>query len=267
MAKEIFPHNLILAKLSDGNQIHTIKQKEKINLTASYREEQNEMWEILDRHLGDRDYEEALELITSPDFHPVCDDPLTIAVWKNSDGLLHWLIDEGYSPNDPQSSISPLAWAARKGRIDMMNSLLAAGARISLERPECGSTSLHIAAEKNQLAALRLLLEQPGSSCAFLTFDYIDRTPLHCAVQAASARGVEILLKAGHPVDALVQEHDEGRIGDTPLRLAVTEGHLNIVKLLLEAGADPDRGGWMGVSARMEAEDAGKDMLEILEWY
>lgn len=57
-------------------------------------------------------------------------------------------------------------------------------------------------------------------------------------------------------------------IGETPLALAVQSEHIELVRLLLESGADPDLHGWMGLTARIQAcnrtDDVGKVMCALL---
>jgi ankyrin repeat protein len=71
-------------------------------------------------------------------------------------------------------------------------------------------------------------------------------TPLHFAAQAQAPSAIEVLVAAGAPVDAA-----DGQ-GNTPLWRAVlcSQGEGATIGLLLEAGADPDRGNGHGVSPR-----------------
>ena len=61
-------------------------------------------------------------------------------------------------------------------------------------------------------------------------------TPLHLAAQESRDGAVEVLLGAGAPIDL------QDRFGNTPLWRAVfnSHGEVKTVKLLLNAGADPD---------------------------
>jgi len=86
-------------------------------------------------------------------------------------------------------------------------------------------------AVRDQAAALRLLREHPE----LLQARYVhDETPLHyCAVKGLQD-GVRFLARAGMPLDA------PNAFGDTALVDVVTAGDLEMARLLLRLGADPN---------------------------
>jgi ankyrin repeat protein len=73
------------------------------------------------------------------------------------------------------------------------------------------------------------------------TFDDFAFTPLMHACRLNHPDIVRLFLAAGADVNL----HDESHIGDTALHEAVVGGGIEVVKLLLEAGADPQIQGWM----------------------
>lgn len=111
------------------------------------------------------------------------------------------------------------------------------------DRDRLGRAAVHYAAADGDTGGLRVLLgggadpEAAGSA---------GWTPLHFAAQARSPSAIEVLLAAGATVDAA-----DGH-GNTPLWRAVfcSQGEGATVWLLLEAGADPNRGNAHGVSPR-----------------
>jgi ankyrin repeat protein len=69
-------------------------------------------------------------------------------------------------------------------------------------------------------------------------------TPLGMAVKQGHVQAVKMLLSRGASVDA----RDEPNVGNPPLSDAVTNGDEEMVRLLLSAGPDPDIPGWMTLS-------------------
>lgn len=65
------------------------------------------------------------------------------------------------------------------------------------------------------------------------SYEY-EGTPLHVAVKEGDTELVKYLLEKGANPNA------KGAFGETPLHIAVDRGYLDIVKLLLENGADPN---------------------------
>ncbi|WP_308190578.1 ankyrin repeat domain-containing protein [Streptomyces sp. HPF1205] len=110
-------------------------------------------------------------------------------------------------------------------------------------RDRAGRTAAHCAALNGDVDCLR------GLAVSGVDLDAADSagwTPLHFAAQAQNAQAAEALLAAGAAVDV------PDRYGNTALWTAVfnfrEEGA--ILRVLLEAGADPERENAHGVSPR-----------------
>jgi ankyrin repeat protein len=86
-------------------------------------------------------------------------------------------------------------------------------------------------------------------------FDDISFTPLHHAADKAHLEIMQLLLQAGADINA----HDEARIGDTPLGHVAGNCSLAVAKALVAAGADPKIRGWMQLCALDRAKDRKKD--------
>ncbi|MEV2217362.1 ankyrin repeat domain-containing protein [Streptomyces sp. NPDC050997] len=111
------------------------------------------------------------------------------------------------------------------------------------DRDRLGRPAVHYAAADGDAEGRRGLLAGGADSEAVDTAGW---TPLQFAAQAQSPSAIEVLLAAGATVDAA-----DGR-GSTPLWRAVfcSQDERATIRLLLEAGADPDRGNAHGVSPR-----------------
>jgi ankyrin repeat protein len=183
-------------------------------------------------------------------------------------GIIRSGIPENGSQAPTQGGFTPLLYAARDGRIDMVQSLVAKGA--NLELPDAnGITPLQMAIANENIALARYLLDRganPNSKDAY------GRTPLWLAVEV---RNVEIgpsgiehtnsvdravalelirdLIKRGANVNARTTDWPPTRrhlmrlgdlswvnfIGQTPFLRAAFSGDVTVMKLLLENGADP----------------------------
>lgn len=131
---------------------------------------------------------------------------------KRARRLAELLLSKGADPNGVDANDEPLlVHYAMLVRLTPMQFLLAHGARADVRGREEGRTALHWAA----------LLEEHEPDGSF------DAEMTRRATGAARA-----LLAAGAPIDAT----DRG--GATPLCVAAVLGNLNMVKLLVEAGAD-----------------------------
>ncbi|MCX4427602.1 ankyrin repeat domain-containing protein [Streptomyces mirabilis] len=114
------------------------------------------------------------------------------------------------------------------------------------DRDRLGRTAVHYAAADGDADGLRVLL---AGGAAAEAVDDAGWTPLHFAAQAQAPSVVEVLLAAGAAVDTA------DRHGNTPLWRAVfcSQGEGATIRLLLEAGADPDRDNGHGMSPRVLA--------------
>src|SRR4051812_36698635 len=97
------------------------------------------------------------------------------------------LIAAGADPNTAVWSTGETALYAAvcAGDPAIVRVLLDGGALVAAEAAQ-DSSSLHAAAEEGNAELVRLLLEADGA-CALGRFDYVDRTPLHCAVARGDA--------------------------------------------------------------------------------
>jgi len=114
-----------------------------------------------------------------------------------------------------------------------------------------GETALHIVTQRRDVTWLAFLLAKGANPNA-----RSDKgmSPLGIAVSLDWADGVETLLSRGaRPNDP------SGATGETPLIAAVHQRSIELVRLLVSAGADPLRADNSGRNARDYAELQGKD--------
>lgn len=175
--------------------------------------------------------------------------------------VIELLLQAGASPNARSlkesyfEGTTALFWAASRKSSRLVKLLIENGATVEAERPgEDGETSLHTAAEDGSLEIVRLLLEAGGKS-ALDTFNYVSRTPLMWAAERGHFEVAQLLIAAGSNVNAI----DEPRIGDTALhhiaKKASSKSSYEMIKLLVDAGADPTIRGWMWITALDKTRD------------
>ncbi len=143
--------------------------------------------------------------------------------------LLEWgsdptyLTGEGYTPKQLaknnheiiallDSGWTPLHYAVAKGRKDRILELLQSGAT-TLERNNKGATPLHLAAQKDDVEIVELLLQDDRAPYLMKCTDMDGRTPFHLAVLSGPKLVVELLLKEDADPD-----FPDAR-GQTPLEL------------------------------------------------
>ncbi|HEY1306108.1 MAG TPA: ankyrin repeat domain-containing protein [Vicinamibacterales bacterium] len=125
-----------------------------------------------------------------------------------------------------------------------------------LMRAAGASTALIDAVRKKDVAAVRMLLKQPGAANV-ATAD--GATPLHWATDLDDLAVAQLLVRAGADVKA------KNRYGVTPMYSAAVNGNAAMIELLLKAGADPNVALPEGETPLMTASKTGKvDAMRVL---
>jgi uncharacterized protein len=141
---------------------------------------------------------------------------------------------------------TPLLWAAHRGQIEIARALVAAKASVDAAN-DYGITPLLQASRTGDSAMVDLLL-RAGANPSKAHPE--GETPLLAASRTGSVPTVRHLIARDVDVNAA-----EGFQQTTPLMWAAAEGHRDVVALLLEAGADPNRQGRVtSLSARHNAD-------------
>lgn len=195
--------------------------------------------------------------------------PLMVAAGHGQVQMVELLLTAGADVNmlDPRMGASALHKAAQSGSVDVARLLLDQGAFIDLQTPTLGRTPLMDAAWHKHLALVRYLLSR-GAKTKLLShtgdgaldtarggkLTEIERAiterdradaagiagqSLMMAVKRGDLAAVRSVLASGARVDEpgpMANTHEDGY---TPLGVAARDGHAEIVRELLRAGADP----------------------------
>uniref|UniRef100_A0A493T3U4 Ankyrin repeat domain 16 n=1 Tax=Anas platyrhynchos platyrhynchos TaxID=8840 RepID=A0A493T3U4_ANAPP len=128
---------------------------------------------------------------------------------------------------------------AQRGQLELLKDALRGGDAAGQRCGRSGDTLLHLAARHGHLHLLAWLLEELELDIEVANGDY--KRPLHEAASAGHGECVSYLLAKGACVDALKR-------GDwTPLMMACTRQNLEVIKDLVEHGANPllkNKDGW-----------------------
>ena len=185
---------------------------------------------------------------------------------------------------------TPLLFAAQQGNVEVARFLLAAGADVNdwapdgiggdtnarmFYRPHTQAHALLVAIDSGHADMARYLLERGADA----NHSGAGRTPLHAAVQQRMPAVVQALLSQDADPDAQLSRNlplvsrrirlDNGlaptRIGATAFWLASSYGDLEIMRLLIDGGADPHLTSTDGTTPLMVA--AGADFVEGQDKY
>lgn len=119
-----------------------------------------------------------------------------------------------------------------------------------------GQTALHIVTARRDLTWMTFLVAKGANVNAR---DARGVTPLVLATSLGFEEGVQLL------VDRKARVDEANAAGETPLISAVHRKHIALMRILLKAGADPDRADNSGRSARDYALLDGRDSPLLAE--
>ncbi|MCU0917678.1 MAG: ankyrin repeat domain-containing protein, partial [Planctomycetes bacterium] len=150
--------------------------------------------------------------------------------------LLRRILARGASPGainrtDPYG-YGPLQLAAQHGHCEALALLLDHGGDVNLRRGSSCNTPLIMAASYGRADCCRLLLDRGARASDTGYFGGTQHTALQCAAQSGHGEIVRLFLARG-----IGPNEKEG--SESALHRACREDRLDVVKLLLAAGADP----------------------------
>jgi ankyrin repeat protein len=193
--------------------------------------------------------------------------PLWWAVSSGNDSLIRTLLKAGADPEKGNmNDMLPLSVAVAAGRLNIVQALIehsaatdGKGANINAA-DKAGMTALMRAAIKNDTCVMKLLLDNGAD---IMQKNIHGLTVLDIAVERNSEKAVSFLLSNKKRAAALLNETDNH--GDTALVRAILKRNLNMVSLLLGAGADTEIKNSNGRNALHWAAVTGQtDIAELL---
>ena len=159
--------------------------------------------------------------------------PLALACGNANPAMVRKLLAAGADANtaDPKGE-TVLMIAAHTGNLDVMKALLDAGAAVNAKDDEAQETALMVAVRANLPQAVKLLIDRGAEVNAATR---VGQKPVRRPPNAGGGSHGAGIVRGGWP-DRGYQEATPG--GMTALLYAARDGRLEIVSMLLAAGAD-----------------------------
>ena len=145
----------------------------------------------------------------------------------------HW-INTPLGRGGEYKTLLQLALEAGAPGTELVRILVTAGARTDLHNEDLGVSPVHVAAETDNIAAMKLLTGGEKNRANINNMMRNGRTALHIAAERGNTEMMRLLLET-KDLETVDAEDLMGR--QTPVSLAAKHGKLDAVKLLLEHGA------------------------------
>ncbi|XP_078143078.1 B-cell lymphoma 3 protein [Centroberyx gerrardi] len=192
------------------------------------------------------------------------DTALHIAVVQGEQAIVHtliYLLGLAGRDLDTYNNLrqTPLHLAVITHQAGMVEALLRAGADLAA-LDRNGQTALHLCCEYDQQDCLSVVLSQSSSSTCLEIRNYEGLSPLHLAVQAGHMDLAKMLLDAGADINAM-----DVKSGQSPLMHAVESNNADMVHFLIENGCDVNSQSYSGNTALHSACGRGQvDTVRLL---
>jgi len=194
------------------------------------------------------------------------------AVRSNNEEEVLDLIKFKANPNatdeDPQSEfygLSPLSIAAYNGNQSMARLLLEHKANVNSQDTPDGATPLIFAASQGHHETIELLCEQENVDLEAYTTGKDDNnsfTALGCSCSNGKSEVLKVLLHKKADVNAPIHNATGKTTG---LREAARAGHLDVIKLLLDAKAPANGGGDKGAACTPLCDAASTGQIDAVK--
>jgi len=159
---------------------------------------------------------------------------LSLAIGNGNAPMVDLLLKAGADPNrlEPTGE-TPLMMASQAGVPEVVQSLLKRGVPVDAREASFGQTALMYAARAGQARIVAILLAAGAQPNVATT---VGRTPAFIAPNSVPGFGFGVgILRGGVPADRGRREPTPG--GMTPLHYAARHDHVEVAKLLIDAGA------------------------------
>ena len=151
------------------------------------------------------------------------------AILQDNDGFMRRILEDGFDPNTKtEKGVPGLYLALDEDSMKVARLLLASRRTKAEQRNAKGESVLMMAAYKGDLDIARELIDKGAD------VNKTGWTPLHYAATKGHLKMMELLLEHYAFIDAQAPN------GNTPLMMAAFYSTPEAVKLLIEAGADPN---------------------------
>mmetsp|Transcript_11327 Transcript_11327/g.46017 ORF Transcript_11327/g.46017 Transcript_11327/m.46017 type:complete len:440 (+) Transcript_11327:49-1368(+) len=169
--------------------------------------------------------------------------PLMISTYKNYVEIVTLLLENGASPSLPEDPkrVTPLHLASQKGNDELVRLFLGASADPNRVCPKIG-TALHAACLRGNASTVSLLIDSDADPC----LNTVCGTPLYSASEKGQVECVRLLLE-NNAATVLEATPLKDRT-QSPLMMAIQQGHNDVVQLLLSYGANPDATRFDGIT-------------------
>ncbi|XP_052238609.1 transient receptor potential cation channel subfamily A member 1 homolog [Dreissena polymorpha] len=153
--------------------------------------------------------------------------PLHKACTHNSVACIEYLLKKGANKEAKDfENFTPLALAVVHGHVRVVQMLLAAGSDVTVEDKN-DSTLVFLAAEENKLDVLKVLMTTPKIKELINHRDEWNNSPLHVASQNGHVNVVKFLIENGAMV-TLKNDREQ-----TPIHLAAIKGYVGVVQAIV----------------------------------
>jgi ankyrin repeat protein len=189
--------------------------------------------------------------------------PLSYAAGAGQNEVVWLLLTRSDVATDipDNSGRTPLSYAAAAGHEAVVKMILAQGSNSANQEDNERRSPLSYASESGNETVVKMLVARARNDAELNAADYHGRTPLWWAITGGYCNIVKLLLDYGADIDA--RSHREE--GQTPLIHAIELHQEAITKLLLENGANIESRGDRGRTPLMDAARVGtKATVELL---